>query len=108
MSETVEPRASADGVNATAIVFDGVDLVAVVTSDVEAGTVVDAAGDLIVARESIPAGHKIARVGVRAGELVLKYGQPIGRATRDIVRGSHVHVQNLESARLPGPTGWQR
>ncbi len=31
----------------------------------------------------------------RAGEDVVKYGMPIGHATRDIAVGEHVHVHNL-------------
>jgi len=32
----------------------------------------------------------------------VKYGEPIGIATRDIRSGQHVHVHNLESARGRG------
>ena len=107
MSATADVTAPAAGVGVTAVVFDAIDTVAVLTSDAPAGAVVDAAGDPIVTLEPIPAGHKVARVALRAGDPVLKYGQPIGRATRSIARGSHVHVHNLESARLPGPPGSQ-
>jgi hypothetical protein len=34
---------------------------------------------------------------IAQGEKVLKYGLPIGSATRDIEAGEHVHVQNLKS-----------
>lgn len=40
-------------------------------------------------------GHKYARRVLRAGEDVVKYGMPIGHATRDIAVGEHVHVHNL-------------
>ena len=40
-------------------------------------------------------GHKYARRLIKAGEDVIKYGMPIGRATRDIAPGEHVHVHNL-------------
>ena len=40
-------------------------------------------------------GHKYARRAIRAGENVVKYGMPIGHATRDIAAGEHVHVHNL-------------
>ena len=43
----------------------------------------------------IPAGHKLAVRAVAAGEPVRKYGWPIGRATRDIAVGDHVHTHNL-------------
>ena len=40
-------------------------------------------------------GHKYARRPIAAGEPVVKYGMPIGRATRPIAPGEHVHVHNL-------------
>ena len=40
-------------------------------------------------------GHKYARRAIRAGENVVKYGMPIGHATRDIAPGEHVHVHNV-------------
>jgi len=40
-------------------------------------------------------GHKYALRDIAAGENVLKYGMPIGHATRAIARGEHVHVHNL-------------
>ena len=34
-----------------------------------------------------------------AGEVVLKYGQPIGVATQPIAAGEHVHVHNVKTKR---------
>lgn len=48
--------------------------------------------------DDIPAGHKIAMRPIRAGEAVIKYGYPIGRASQDIAAGAHVHSHNLQSA----------
>lgn len=45
----------------------------------------------------IRAGHKIALAGIRAGENIIKYGMPIGRATRDIQAGEHVHTHNMKT-----------
>ena len=47
----------------------------------------------------IPRGHKFALRRIAAGRPVVKYGQPIGRATKPIAPGEHVHVHNLMSAR---------
>ena len=33
---------------------------------------------------------------IKAGELVIKYGIPIGRATQDIEPGEWVHCHNVE------------
>ncbi len=48
---------------------------------------------------SVPVYHKLARVDIKCGENVVKYGQIIGRANRDIVQGEHVHVHNVTSIR---------
>lgn len=45
---------------------------------------------------NIPAGHKIAAKAIAAGSVVLRYGQVIGMASRDIRPGEHVHVHNME------------
>ena len=40
-------------------------------------------------------GHKVALRDIAAGENIIKYGFPIGYATRDIKKGEHVHTENL-------------
>ncbi len=45
----------------------------------------------------IPAGHKFALKDIKEGEYVVKYGEIIGRATRDIKKGEWVHTHNLKS-----------
>lgn len=50
----------------------------------------------------IPANHKFARRDIAAGEPILKYGLSIGKATKPIRRGEHVHTQNVESNRGRG------
>lgn len=52
----------------------------------------------ITAREDIPAGHKLALRPIQAGETVLKYGMPIGHATRPIAAGEWVHAHNLATS----------
>ncbi len=52
---------------------------------------------IIKAEDSIPFGHKIALKDFRGGEKVIKYGEVIGEAARDIRRGEHVHVHNIRS-----------
>ncbi|HEX8485323.1 altronate dehydratase family protein [Sphingomonas sp.] len=46
---------------------------------------------------AVPNGHKVAMRSVAAGAGVRKYGWPIGRATRAIAPGEHVHVHNVET-----------
>ena len=47
------------------------------------------------AQNPIPRGHKAAAQAIKAGAYVLKYGQIIGVARRDIQSGEHVHTHNL-------------
>jgi len=42
-------------------------------------------------------GHKYALRDIAEGEDVIKYGMPIGHATRAIARGEHVHVHNVRT-----------
>ncbi|WP_033923398.1 UxaA family hydrolase [Sphingomonas sp. 37zxx] len=46
----------------------------------------------------VPALHKVAVRAIAPGQAILKYGQPIGIATRDIAAGEHVHVHNCAMA----------
>jgi len=71
------------------------DDVLVALRELQAGETVRGGSDVIVARAPIPRGHKIATAAIAAGSLVHKYGWPIGRATRDISPGEHVHTHNL-------------
>ena len=58
-------------------------------------------GKLILAGD-IPYGHKFALIDIPAGRNILKYGQVIGRATKAIRPGEHVHVHNVEALRARG------
>jgi altronate dehydratase len=58
----------------------------------------EAIGEICIIQR-IPIYHKFAVKNVKAGELVYKYGQVIGRATLDISPGQHVHSHNLISIR---------
>ena len=52
--------------------------------------------------DAVEFGHKFAIVDISAGTDILKYGEVIGRATADIPKGAHAHVQNIESLRGRG------
>lgn len=73
------------------------DNVFVLRAAIEAGETVAVAGQGVTIRDRIGMGHKLARKAIAAGEKVLKYGAPIGTATRDIAPGEHVHLDNLKS-----------
>ncbi len=52
----------------------------------------------VIVGQAVAKGHKVALKPIAAGEAVLKFGFPIGRATRAIAPGEHVHVYNLATA----------
>lgn len=47
--------------------------------------------------ELIPAGHKYALQDIAQGEYVIKYGEIIGRATKNINKGEWVHTHNVQT-----------
>jgi altronate hydrolase len=75
------------------LIMDSADTVALCLSDVAPGDWVN--DGRLMARDAVPAGHKIALKPMACGEPVLKYCQVIGVASRDIAAGEHVHVHNV-------------
>ncbi|MBF6990087.1 MULTISPECIES: UxaA family hydrolase [Cupriavidus] len=59
------------------------------------------AGTLVLLQD-VPFGHKICIADTAAGATIVKYGQVIGRASRAVRAGEHMHVHNIESARARG------
>ena len=49
--------------------------------------------------EAIPFAHKFATTNIEKGYPIYKYGEVIGKATKPIRAGQHVHIQNVESIR---------
>jgi altronate dehydratase small subunit len=49
----------------------------------------------ITVLEPIAFGHKIALADLEKGSHIVKYGEVMGLATRDIARGEHTHVHNV-------------
>jgi altronate hydrolase len=78
------------------------DPVALARRELEPGTELQGAGRRVTVRDTVPHGHKIALTDIAEGEQVLKYGQPIGVATRAIAAGEHVHEHNLSSLSREG------
>jgi altronate dehydratase small subunit len=56
----------------------------------------------IAIHEAIPFGHKVAITDISPGELIVKYGEVIGRCTQPIAAGHHVHIHNVEGIRGRG------
>ena len=52
--------------------------------------------------DSVPFGHKVALEKIEAGDVIRKYGQPIGVSTTIVRAGEHLHVHNLAFKPNPG------
>lgn len=86
-----------------ALVLNPADNVAVAVVGLKAGEQVAAGDATVTLRDDVRFGHKFALRPLAAGEQVRKYDEVIGLASAAIGAGEHVHVHNVESARLPGP-----
>lgn len=73
------------------------DNVAIARSFIATGATVTVGGRAVLLLTDVAQGHKVAILPIAAGAKVLKYGVPIGSATRPITPGEHVHLHNLRS-----------
>src|SRR5208337_958477 len=80
------------------IVINEKDSVAVAARQLAKGEAIDIGGRSIVVMDDISVPHKIALKEIKKDAVVYKYGYPIGLATRDIMEGELVHVDNIRSA----------
>ena len=85
-----------------ALVISERDNVATALEPLEKGRMVTVRDKTILVAEPIARGHKVALQAIRTGEAVIKYGSPIGNASRDIEPGAHVHTHNVASTRGRG------
>jgi len=77
------------------------DNVAVASCQLSAGASREINATTIVLQANVDVGHKFAVRKIKAGERIVKYGAPIGVATRDIEAGEYVHTHNMASEYLP-------
>lgn len=77
--------------------IDPRDNVAVALRPIAPGERCQGSGCSCAAVEAIPQGHKMAVAPIAAGEPVIKYGFPIGRAVQNIPAGGWVHTHNLRT-----------
>ena len=73
------------------------DNVAISVQALAAGSLVTFEGQPITLDQDVPAGHKVALTPIAAGQPVVKYGFPIGRALADLRPGSWVHSDTLQT-----------
>ena len=72
------------------------DNIAVAAKPIPAGTEVQIDGRPVVVPGMVKLGHKFAVVKIKEGDPILKFGQIIGFAAKDIGVGEHVHVHNVK------------
>lgn len=77
------------------------DNVAMAKRDLAAGTEVRVAGRHVTLATQVLTGHKFAFQPIAAGDRIVKYGAPIGRATQAISPGDYIHIHNVTSDYLP-------
>lgn len=73
------------------------DTVAVALEDLRAGNTLQIGNTTLTLVQDIPAGHKIALQDFQPGDIVLKYGFPIGRVLSQITAGSLVNETNIKT-----------
>ncbi|WP_020468845.1 UxaA family hydrolase [Zavarzinella formosa] len=91
------------------------DNIAVAAKPIPAGTEVQIDGRPVVVPGQVKLGHKFAVQPIKEGDPILKYGQIIGFAAKNIATGEHVHVHNVKlgtfqrdyaySTEIPEPPG---
>ncbi|EGA4836258.1 UxaA family hydrolase [Salmonella enterica] len=80
--------------------LDSKDNVAVVIDNIKAGEEILVGTEVIVVINDVEMPHKIALSDIKTGEPTIKYGASFGYATKDIVKGEHVHVHNVDSEKM--------
>lgn len=73
------------------------DNVCIALTALQAGDVVEVDARKIVINDNIPVGHKFAILNISLDSDVVKYGYPIGHATKAISVGDHVHTHNVKT-----------
>ncbi|MFC0228206.1 UxaA family hydrolase [Serratia aquatilis] len=73
------------------------DNVAVALRDLAAGEAIEWGGQAITLAQDVVRGHKFALEPIAAGEMIVKYGLPIGHALVAIASGEHIHSQNAKT-----------
>lgn len=81
----------------TYIQINPVDNVVIAVKDLQSGTSLDINGRKIIVLQDIPAGHKVALQNFKEGDLIIKYGAPIGHACEVIAAGCWVNEKNIKT-----------
>ena len=76
------------------------DNIAVSLADLVVGESIEQDGTTIKVLNEIRRGHKIATKEIKKNDGIIKYGERMGHATKDIHVGEHVHTHNVLGDRL--------
>ena len=79
------------------IVMNKTDNCAIALEDIKKGEEIDYSSMKFKIRQEIPLGHKFALIDIKKGDEVRKYGQIIGIATQNILKGDWIHTHNIIS-----------
>ena len=82
------------------LILNGKDNIAVCLEDLDSGTNISQNELNFEVKNRIPRGHKIATKLIMKNDGIIKYGERMGHATRDIQVGEHVHTHNVLGDRL--------
>jgi altronate dehydratase small subunit len=92
--------------NMDIIIINDIDNVATALRDIKKGEQLEmvAGGEVlsVITGEAIESGHKLAVRSINKGGSVIKYGEVIGVATKNIKTGEHVHIHNVAGRRGRG------
>lgn len=80
-----------------ALLMDPEDNCATTIAEIENGEKLTIEGKAIRLLDKIPFGHKFATETIKKGEHVIKYGEIIGIAIKDIEQGEWIHTHNIKS-----------
>ncbi|MBN2899382.1 MAG: altronate dehydratase [Clostridia bacterium] len=80
-----------------AIKINPLDNVMVALQNLTSDMTIDIDDQCIELKEAIDKGHKFAIADIAEGEKVIKYGNPIGYASKNIVLGTLVHTHNVKT-----------
>jgi altronate hydrolase len=83
-----------------ALVLNPADNIAICLTDMKDGQELDQDNLKLTFKQRIARGHKVATVDIKKGDGIIKYGERMGHATKDITRGEHVHTHNVLGDRL--------
>jgi altronate dehydratase len=79
------------------IIMDSTDNCATSLEDISQRTELKTEYGTITINQDIPLGHKFALRNIQKGEKIMKYGQIIGIATEEILKGDWIHTHNITS-----------